>query len=423
MTATLRARAEALAAAEASRQCNAFLEQQAQLEEEVADAREAERRVDARVDEGVLAALRRATAPPATGEARATPAAAPVRPLSVRLEEDATSPFLTQREVRQLAQHAPAPLEPVDANAAPAGKPRKGSLAYSDAYVYVGDLVHLPGRRRGGGADRQAELLRWRREGSGTMYHDGPAGSSYYRGGWRTDRPHGTGALSLPHTAVEGTWEAGELTGPAVLRTPHLSGAVEFAQGAVDGPAALDLDNGARYVGVVRPDGDVSAAPGLFRLASGDHVEWLRSSAGAGRGPASPERRVGCGVCRVRFTNGDVYVGEVAAFAMHGRGHYVFATGGEYMGGFTHGFMTGTGIYTFENGNLYKGQLYKGLYHGRGVYVQRGEYSYEGEWVHGTMHGHGLLRFANGDVWEGEFEQDRRVRGSYVKVVAPLVMP
>ncbi|RNF23181.1 MORN repeat-containing protein [Trypanosoma conorhini] len=285
---------------------------------------------------------------------------------------------------------------------------RRDRIAYSPSLVYVGDVM--------GGGRKPPSFLQ--RQGRGTFFYDA-AQRYFFEGAWCDDKRDGSGALSLPHVALEGTWRRDQLEGRATFQTKRLKGTGEFQEGVLAGNAVVEIDCNSVFAGRVRKNAAIVDS-GAITLASGDHVEWLRDETKDHRGARqrtateASSSANGSGNCRIRFANGDTYAGQVENYQPHGTGAYRFAAEGqEYVGEFQHGRLQGRGTYSFSNGSVYTGQLYKGLFHGEGQYVQRDDYIYEGSWEYGTAHGKGKLIFANGDVWEGEFDHDRRLNGRY----------
>ncbi|ESL06793.1 hypothetical protein TRSC58_05528 [Trypanosoma rangeli SC58] len=285
---------------------------------------------------------------------------------------------------------------------------RRERITYGPSLVYVGDVT--------GGGRKPPSFLR--RHGRGTFFYDN-AQKYFFEGEWCDDKRHGDSTLSLPHAAVKGTWLHDQLEGRATFHTKRLKGTGEFKEGVLDGNVVVEIDCNAVFAGRVKKNAAIVDS-GAITLASGDHVEWIRDEKKIHRGSRQQLSTRSCqfpngsGRCRIRFANGDVYVGQVENYQPHGTGTYRFAAEGqEYVGEFQHGRLQGRGTYSFSNGNVYIGQFYKGVFHGEGQYVQQDDYTYEGSWEYGTAHGKGKLIFANGDVWEGEFDHDRRVTGRY----------
>ncbi|KAK7202177.1 MORN repeat [Novymonas esmeraldas] len=332
------------------------------------------------------------------------------------------------------------------------------SVSYAAPHLYEGEVV-IP-YRPSSGLLRSAEspspptVLTARREGLGTHYYDADR-RHYFSGAWRDDVREGPGVLSLPDTAVQGHWHADQLAGPAVVQTRHSKGTVAFASAGsprgfekppttaaatpsgtsagatttLTGNAVVELDSGALFVGALQ-EGRVRA-PYILQLRPGDYIEWLgaparrRRGGGGGIGggasaaaAAAAAAAAGTGESRIRFHNGDTYVGHVVDFRLHGVGYYRFAVDGHsYTGRFCDGVPHGEGLLICANGDVYRGGFAAGLFSGRGTYTSTaGQYVYEGDWLAGEMHGEGSLAFANGDVWRGTFRHNRRVAGAYTAV-------
>ncbi|KPA75350.1 hypothetical protein ABB37_08639 [Leptomonas pyrrhocoris] len=325
-------------------------------------------------------------------------------------------------------------------------------------------------------------LLTLKREGQGTQYYDASrqhfftgewhddkrAGAgvlslpnSAVQGRWLNDQLTGSAVVQTRHA------KANLVVAGASSNTPSTALSREKSEGvaavtsqrakespsphvALNGNAVVELDTNALFVGFLR-DGRVGA-PYVLQLGEGDYVEWLgpptttppptRNSATPGRAATGGRQRqlavspparksgapslsaprgrtvAGSGECRVRFRNGDTYVGHVRGFRLHGTGYYRFAADGQsYTGAFQRGLPHGAGLMIFANGDLYKGQFRNGLFDGVGAYsCKAGRYVYEGGWVDGSMTGAGTLSYANGDVWEGMFKDNVRVSGAYTAV-------
>ena len=71
----------------------------------------------------------------------------------------------------------------------------------------------------------------------------------------------------------------------------------------------------------------------------------------------------------IRYSNGDVYWGELNALEKDGQGKLTYANGDVYEGEFDNGALTGDGKYVYSNGDVYEGDFYDGKKHGEGVYT------------------------------------------------------
>lgn len=81
-----------------------------------------------------------------------------------------------------------------------------------------------------------------------------------------------------------------------------------------------------------------------------------------------------------RYSNGDIYEGEVKMGMRHGRGVYTFANGSVYDGEWKENQPHGMGIFKYADGSSYKGQHKYGLKWGQGTYICANGDKYTGEW-------------------------------------------
>ncbi|KPI88797.1 hypothetical protein ABL78_2112 [Leptomonas seymouri] len=302
----------------------------------------------------------------------------------------------------------------------------------------------------------------WRndvREGAGVL----SLPHSAVQGHWQRDQLAGSAVVQTKHAKANAVFSTVSSVVPsASSRTTQAEGTADSTTTpndalthhlALTGNAVVELDNKALFVGSLK-DGRVGA-PYVLQLGEGDYIEWLGASKSTSAGRAAGEGRkrqltapvstqhsdarssssvcpkgrlssplsrsgnaAGSGECRLRFHNGDTYVGHVRHFQLHGMGYYRFdADGQSYTGAFQHGLPHGEGLLIFANGDLYKGQFAKGLFDGTGTYSCKARgYVYEGGWVAGSMSGEGTLSYANGDVWKGTFRDNTRVSGAYTVV-------
>ncbi|KAG0471113.1 hypothetical protein HPP92_015659 [Vanilla planifolia] len=88
--------------------------------------------------------------------------------------------------------------------------------------------------------------------------------------------------------------------------------------------------------------------------------------------------------------NGDIYCGEFAGNAPHGRGKYLWADGCMYEGVWRRGKAAGKGKFSWPSGATYEGS------------------SRAGGWmVSGhRKHGYGSKSYANGDFFEGQWRKN-----------------
>ncbi len=109
----------------------------------------------------------------------------------------------------------------------------------------------------------------------------------------------------------------------------------------------------------------------------------------------------------IRYSNGDVYTGELNGLMRHGSGKMVFsATGDVYEGQFYEDKLTGTGTFTYANGDVYTGGLQDSMKQGYGVFTFVNGNKYEGNFDKDVKSGYGTFTWANGAVYKGNFESD-----------------
>ncbi len=135
----------------------------------------------------------------------------------------------------------------------------------------------------------------------------------------------------------------------------------------------------------------------------------------------------------IRYSNGDLYVGDIYQVYRQGNGKMSFyATKDVYEGQFQEDKLTGTGTYTYRNGDVFMGKLIdsqkqgqavfiwadgskyeggfeNGVQNGYGVFTNGKDGSkYEGNFKNGVKDGEGTYYFANGDYYKGMFSADKR---------------
>lgn len=107
----------------------------------------------------------------------------------------------------------------------------------------------------------------------------------------------------------------------------------------------------------------------------------------------------------IKFSNGDVYKGDLVQGIPNGMGWYMWDDERIYDGEWLNGTMHGKGTMVYPlGGDVYNGDWINGEKHGKGKYTVGfdGEV-YEGDYVEGYRHGNGKLIYGNGDVYIGEF--------------------
>ncbi len=132
---------------------------------------------------------------------------------------------------------------------------------------------------------------------------------------------------------------------------------------------------------------------------------------------------------KVKYPNGDYYVGKWKKKTPHGEGTMKYANGNVYVGLWEYGVRSGEGKmtykdnsvyegnwqsnkryghgkYTTNNGDVYEGSFVEDLYHGQGVYTYVDGTIYEGSFYRGFKDGQGKQQSSHGDWWEGTWRRD-----------------
>lgn len=108
------------------------------------------------------------------------------------------------------------------------------------------------------------------------------------------------------------------------------------------------------------------------------------------------------------FSDGSLYVGQVADSLFNGFGKMIYADSTVYEGTWKDGEWNGTGILTFPDGDQYDGEFRNHQFEGQGKYNYSGGAFYTGSWKNGKFHGVGTLRYEDGSYYAGEWAEDRR---------------
>lgn len=107
----------------------------------------------------------------------------------------------------------------------------------------------------------------------------------------------------------------------------------------------------------------------------------------------------------LKYTNGDVYIGEVIANKEPTK----------------HPKPNGPGKMKYANGNKYDGNWIYGKRHGLGIQDNVDKSFYDGEWMDDKRHGQGTNRFVNGDIYEGKWINDEMSEENLPKSIIGLV--
>ena len=109
----------------------------------------------------------------------------------------------------------------------------------------------------------------------------------------------------------------------------------------------------------------------------------------------------------VKRDDGNSYNGEYNDNGMmHGYGKMKYHNGDMYIGNWCENKFNGLGLYRFANGELHEGEYKEGKKNGLGKYTYPDGESFEGTYVDDMM-SNGIYNFSNGDKYEGEFLMNR----------------
>lgn len=94
---------------------------------------------------------------------------------------------------------------------------------------------------------------------------------------------------------------------------------------------------------------------------------------------------------------GNIYTGNFANGAHHGKGKLTYANGDLYDGYWVNNARSGKGKYTGKYGDYYDGDWVSGKKEGKGKYEYISGNTYEGDWVNDVIQGKGKLTYYNGN--------------------------
>lgn len=108
------------------------------------------------------------------------------------------------------------------------------------------------------------------------------------------------------------------------------------------------------------------------------------------------------------------YYKEGSALYAHGKGHMIFADGGEYEGNFERSKYHGYGVKTYKNGDVYKGYWKNNKKNGEGVWTCANGYIFSGEFIDNYLP-YGKVVYPSGDYYIGELNEkyQRHGNGTY----------
>jgi hypothetical protein len=138
-------------------------------------------------------------------------------------------------------------------------------------------------------------------------------------------------------------------------------------------PAPSNLDNLQKYT---------------LNISNGEYEGELRDEPSAGNGLG----RMRHGNGTMKYSNGNVYVGEWLDDRFDGVGEYIWADGRRFIGGFKRDKIEGRGTGFWPDGRIY-----------------------EGEYKSDLAHGHGLVTLPSGRSFGGTFANDFPIEGQLVE--------
>ena len=204
---------------------------------------------------------------------------------------------------------------------------------------------------------------------------------------------HMVGGIRYEGT-FDGHYEMHTLNLPDQARTNHDDSQIAHDAGASH--SKLTFRNGNKLS--ARFDHGKIILPAELTLASGDI--WF--------GDLNVNYQA-CGKGKMRYKNGDVYIGTVkAGGAKEGQGLQIAPNGSSYNGEYVNDQFHGTGTFKFVDGASYEGEWSYGLRHGQGIMTYKTGNVYEGSWKQDKKHGPGKAVFLNGDTFTGTYANDRR---------------
>ena len=109
---------------------------------------------------------------------------------------------------------------------------------------------------------------------------------------------------------------------------------------------------------------------------------------------------------KVKYPNGDYYIGKWKKKTPHGLGTMTYANGDTYTGLWIYGVKAGEGRMTYNDGSIYEGAWETNKYHGYGTMNYKDGSMYEGEWRYGDKQGTGKFISSLGDIYEGGWSKD-----------------
>jgi len=110
---------------------------------------------------------------------------------------------------------------------------------------------------------------------------------------------------------------------------------------------------------------------------------------------------------KVKYPNGDVYIGEFKGGKFHGKGTLTRKDGSMYEGAWEKGVPHGKGKRKIFDGSLYEGEWRNFQRQGRGKQTNDNGSQYVGHWKNDNMHGKGSYTWTNGNKYVGHWKNDK----------------
>ena len=136
----------------------------------------------------------------------------------------------------------------------------------------------------------------------------------------------------------------------------------------MNGEILATFPNGHKFKGLFA---DHNVIPGQGTITFPTHIKGKCLSGDCINGPG-----------KIKFSNSNVYEGELVNCSRHG-----------------------TGSYTFTDGANYNGEFHQGKRHGKGIYTYPSGLTYEGRYKEGHREGEGIFTFPNGNTYKVRFRK------------------
>ena len=121
---------------------------------------------------------------------------------------------------------------------------------------------------------------------------------------------------------------------------------------------------------------------------------------------------------QIKYSNGDVYSGNLLKGKKQGRGFYYYLNGDIYDGDWDENLRQGKGTLTCKKGDSCRGdfqndEFVSGIYtDAKGSRYRNADHpersNLNGSFAKGRLYGYGVIEFADGGVYEGLFKDGKR---------------